>query len=238
MNGSITSDTTVGTSGTLAGSGMITGDVVVNGTTSAGNGNSIGTLGVVGTYSSTSGSATEVHVGGAGTTPGVNVSLVAASGAATIDGAVTVKAGQGTYAIGNQYTFLTGATVSGTYTGITDDLAFFDAVLGYTAGSAYFTLVQGVSYADLGTTPSTFRVGSYLDEVGPNATGDLAVLIDQLNQVSGAHANFALQQLTGRNLWLDGANRRAEHVDLFASALPTTAVQSVRWRGITSYSIP
>jgi uncharacterized protein with beta-barrel porin domain len=129
--------------------------------------------------------------------PGVNVNLVAVTGAATIDGDVNVKAGAGTYAIGNQYTFLTGSTVNGTYDGITDDLAFFDAVLGYTAGSAYFTLVQGVSYADLGTTPNTFNVGTYLDEVGPNATGDLAVLIAQLNQVSGADANFALQQLTG-----------------------------------------
>jgi autotransporter-associated beta strand protein len=195
VNGSITSATTVAALGTLAGSGTITGDVIVNGTTSAGN--SIGTLNIVGAYSSTSGSVTEVEIGGAGTVPGVNNDLVAVTGAATIDGSVNVIAGQGTYAIGNQYTFLTGSTVSGTYSSITDDLAFFDAVLGYTAGSAYFTFVQGVSYADLATTLNTFNVGTYLDVVGPNATGDLEVLMDQLNQVSDADANFAMQQLSG-----------------------------------------
>ncbi len=195
MNGSITSDTTVGADGTLAGNGTIIGNVIVNGTTSAGN--SIGTLSIVGNYSSTSGSVTRVEIGGTGTVSGVNVDRVAVTGAATIDGAVAVNSGAGTYAAGNQYTFLTGTTVSGTYSSITDDLAFLNAELGYTPDSAYFTLVQGVSYADVATTHNAFKVGTYLDGIAPTATGDTAVLLDQLNQVSSGNANSALQQLTG-----------------------------------------
>ena len=86
-------------------------------------------------------------------------------------------AAPGTYAGGSQYTFLTATNVSGTFSGITDDFAFFDAVLGYTSTSAYFTLLtNGHDYADLACTPNTFHVGTYLDEIEGSATGDLAHL--------------------------------------------------------------
>ena len=69
INGGITSGTTFGANDMLASAGTFIGDVVVNGTMSAGN--STGTLGIVGNYTSTSGSGTQVEIGGAETAPGV-----------------------------------------------------------------------------------------------------------------------------------------------------------------------
>ena len=196
VNGTITSNTTVNNGTRLGGTGTIVGSVVNGGTIAPGN--SIGTLSIQGNYISNGSSNLEVEVNAGGTTPGVNVDLIDIDGNAQLLGEVVVIAAPGTYTGGSQYTFLTATNVSGTFSGITDDFAFFDAVLGYTSTSAYFTLLSnGHDYADLACTPNTFHVGTYLDDIAGSASGDLAQLLQELDQVSDSEACYALEQLAG-----------------------------------------
>jgi len=196
VNGTITSDTTVNNGARLGGSGTIASNVGSGGTIAPGN--SIGTLHVAGNYAATAASTLEIEVNANGTTPGLNVDLLDVGGSAQLLGNVVVIAEPGTYPAGSQYTFLTATNVSGTFSGITDDFAFFDAVLGYTPTSAYFTLIDnGHHYADEACTINTFHVGAYLDEIAGGATGNLATLLQELDQVSESEACYALEQLDG-----------------------------------------
>lgn len=194
VNGSTTSNTTVATSSRLGGGGTIAGTVTNNGTIGAGN--SIGTLSM-NALNASSTSTVEVEINAGGTTPGTNVDLLNVANVAQLDGNVVVYAAAGSYTNGAQYTFLTAANVVGQFDSITDDLAFLDAVLGYTGTSAYFTLVGSNPYVNEATTRNTIAVATYLDTIAPGATGDLADLLNDLNQVPSSEANFALEQLTG-----------------------------------------
>ncbi|MGE3641918.1 MAG: autotransporter domain-containing protein, partial [Pirellulales bacterium] len=196
VNGTITSDTTVNNGARLGGSGTIAGNVINGGTIAAGN--SIGTLHIAGNYIANGSSTVEVEVNAGGTTPGVNVDLIDVDNNAQLLGNVVVIAAPGNYTGGSQYTFLTASNVTGTFSGISDDFAFFDAVLGYTSTSAYFTLLaNGNNYADMACTINTFHVGTYLDEISGSATGDLAQLLQALDQVRESEACFAMEQLAG-----------------------------------------
>src|SRR3546814_18202305 len=86
-------------------------------------GNSIGTLNVAGNIGFAAGSTYEVEVNAAG-----EGDLIAASGAATIDGgSVKVLAGAGDYRPQTDYTILTAdGGVSGTFTDVPPNPAFLD----------------------------------------------------------------------------------------------------------------
>ena len=96
--------------------------------------------------------------------------------------------------------FLIGDSVTGQFDDITDDLAFLDAVLGYSNTNAHFTLVgSGNNYADIACTPNTFHVGVYLEEIAGSASGDLADLLAALDQGAAA-ANLAVPGVNTNSL--------------------------------------
>ena len=201
LNGTNTSDTTINAGTTLKGTGSTTGNLDHQGTFAPGN--SIGTF-TANSYTSHSGSVFEVEINDDGIFPGTNNDLLqvtdgANGGVATLNGGtVDVKAAAGSYTAGTTYVFLIGDSVTGQFDGITDDLAFLDAVLGYSATNAHFTLVgSGTNYADMACTHNTFDVGTYLDNNSAGAAGSFADLLDDLNLVTTDEACFALEQLTG-----------------------------------------
>ena len=115
VNGSITSDVTVGAAGNLGGSGTIFGNVTNAGTLAPGN--SIGTLTVNGSFTQSAGSTYQVELNAAGQADRINV--VGAPGSAALNGGtVQPVLTPGTYGRSTTYTILnaTGG-VSGTYAG-------------------------------------------------------------------------------------------------------------------------
>src|SRR5204863_2790353 len=113
-------------------------------------------------------------------------------------GTVQVQAAPGNYTAGTQYTFLTASSVTGVFSGVITDLAFFNPLLGYTNNSAYFTLVpSGTAYAVIARTRQEFAVGTYLDILSPTASGDLQTVLDGINLLTEDQARAAFNQLSG-----------------------------------------
>ncbi|MFA9478781.1 autotransporter domain-containing protein [Phycisphaerales bacterium AB-hyl4] len=200
VNGSIAdSDFEVTGSGTLGGTGTVGNLLLSQGTLRPGN--SIGTLTVDGDYIHTSNATLEIEINDGGNQPGVNNDLVEVTGDATLQGGtVSVLAEPGNYKDGTQYTFLhaDGSVVS-TYDQITVNLAhLFTAELGYTHHTAYFTLLlNDTEYESLGLSGDQRGVGKVLDDLFPTATGDLAVLFNELAGLDDNDARNAIQQLSG-----------------------------------------
>ncbi len=197
VNGSITSTTTVDANGELGGNGTIFADVINNGTMAAGN--SIGTLNIHGAFGNNAIGSINVEINDAGNTPGVNNDLIDVTGNATLSGGnVNVISAQGNYTAGTEYTFLTASHLFGTFDSISDDLAFFDAELGYTGTSAYFTLIaNSTDYASVAATRNQHSVGTYLDSISSGAAGDLQVIFDEFQPLTNQQAQNALGQLSG-----------------------------------------
>ncbi len=197
VNGSVASDVYVDPGGELGGAGVITGNVSQSGRLAAGN--SIGTLTIDGNLGQTAGSTTEIEINDGGTTAGVNHDFVDVSGTAIVGGSVEVKAEAGNYTHGTTYTFLEAdGGVSGTYSGISDNLAFLDAVLIYNANNVQFMLQQNATdYAAVAATFNQRGVATYLDAHSIGASGDLQTLYDALNQLTNAGAQNAYNQLGG-----------------------------------------
>ena len=198
INGSVTSNTTVAAAGEIGGSGTITGDLTLNGTLAAGN--SIGTLTTTGTAQFNSGSTTEVEIQPA-TTPvaGTDNDLIVADSATISGGDVSVVGAAGTYSAGTVYTFLqTTNGVTGTFDSIIDDLAFFDAELGYDANSAFFTLVSSrTDFATVGGSGNRRTVGFYIDENSAGAGGDFGAVLDEFRMLTNSQVQSGLSQLSG-----------------------------------------
>jgi autotransporter-associated beta strand protein len=187
INGAITSETTVNSGGTLAGNGTITGNVTVNSGGTVAGGSSIGTLSITGNYTQAVGSFLEVEIQPAAnpTNPGVDNDLVDVTENVTLNGGtVNVKGANGTYTPGAEYVFLQhSGTRTGTFAGITDDLAFMDASLLYSAGNVAIVLqgaVIPVTFASQAATSNQLAVGAYLDSINTNATGDLKTVLDEM----------------------------------------------------------
>ncbi|QDU80440.1 Extracellular serine protease precursor [Polystyrenella longa] len=203
VNGSITSDTTVNSGAELGGNGTITGNLINNGTLATGN--SIGALNVIGTHTSNSGSSIEIELQpSANPVAGTDNDHLNVTGNAVINGGnVAVKGGgyinSQTFTNGAEYTFLSASGgVTGTYDSIADDLAFFDAILGYTGTSAFFTLqALETDFAALSQTGNQGSVGQYIDDNSQGATGDFGNIIDQLRFATNGQVNTALSQLDG-----------------------------------------
>jgi outer membrane autotransporter protein len=174
------------TGGTLMGSGTI-GSLAMNGGVVA-PGNSIGTLGVSGPVSFASGSTYRVEVDDAGQSDKITT-----SGAATLNGgSVVVHAVSGSYAATNQYTILTAAGgLTGTFAGVTSDLAFYTAALTYGASDVYLTLTgNSASFDSVAVTANQHGVAGALD-AGP-ASGTLAQAVRSLSTADVRRAFDAL----------------------------------------------
>lgn len=214
INGSVTSDTTIAAAGELGGTGTITGDVINNGTLAVGN--SIGTLTITGNAVSNSASTTEIEIqASASPVAGTDNDLIVADTATINGGDITVRGAAGTYTDGAKYTFLqTTSGLTGTYDSIVDDLAFFDAQLGYDANTAFFTLVSSqTDYASVGLSGNRRAVGGYIDDHFSTASGDFATLLDEFRTLTNAQVRSGLSQLSGdvygsgAQVWIQGTSQ-------------------------------
>ncbi|HEY1784876.1 MAG TPA: autotransporter domain-containing protein [Pirellulales bacterium] len=203
VNGSTTSNTTVDLGATLGGSGTINGDVINNGNVAPGDPT---TLTVNGNYSQGSGGNLQIQINNAGTTPGVNSSLLVVNGTANLGGTVEVQPASGSYAIGTRYIFLEATSLSGNFSGITlDNQSSMHATLGYgdiTVGGtlyadAYFTLANGGYFPAYAQTPNQLAVAAYIDAISANPNSGLQNLITTLDSLSPAGLRGALDQMSG-----------------------------------------
>jgi autotransporter-associated beta strand protein len=196
VNGSITSDVTVGSGGNLGGSGTIFGAVLNNGIVSPGN--SIGTLTVNGSYTQSPGSSYQAEANATGQADRINV--IGAPGTATILGGTVaaLPVAAGAYAPSTTYTILnaTGG-VTGTYAGVTSSLPFLQASLSYDANDVYLTLKPG-GFARGTATANQAAVGGVLDRSVAGASGDFATVIGTMATLSAAQGQAVMDAISGQ----------------------------------------
>ena len=216
VNGSLTSNVTVGAAGTLGGNGIITGLVTNNGIIAPGN--SIGALTINGNFVQSAGSIYQVQVNSAGQGDRIN-----SSGTATLNGGmvqVQVQAQSGTYARNTTYTILnaTGG-VSGTYSSVTSNFAFLTPSLSYDANNVYLLLFQNQgAFAAGAQTPNQYAVGTVLDRVNATATGDLNNVLNALSLLSNTQGPAALNAISGQP-YADFGTLNTKNGALFMNAL-------------------
>ncbi|GLI94262.1 autotransporter outer membrane beta-barrel domain-containing protein [Methylocystis echinoides] len=187
VNGQLGGTLEVLAAGRLMGTGTV-GDTIVNGTIAPGN--SIGTLNVAGDITFNGGSIYEVEASAAG-----EADRIAATGTATINGGtVRVLAGTGIYAPSIQYTILTANNgVTGTFTGVTSNLAFLTPSLTYDANNAYLTMTRnGVGFENVGVTPNQIATGGGVESLGGGN-----VIYNAVLNLSADQARDAFDQLSG-----------------------------------------
>ena len=192
FNGVTTGSATVFSGGFLGGTGTF-GELTNYGTISPGN--SIGTLHVIGNFTNAAGSSLNIQINDAGQSD-----KIAVGGNATLQGGtVNVLAASGSYTAGTKYTFLTASGgVSGTFAGVTDDLAFLDAKLVYDPNNVEILLQSNNnSYDSQAATPNQHAVAQYLDVQKGGATDDFATVLDNLNTLDGAGARLAFDAMGG-----------------------------------------
>lgn len=191
VNGSITSNTTVGAAGTLGGTGTITGSLANNGTVAPGN--SIGTAHLTGNYTQGAGGIFEVEVDDAG-----NEDLLAVTGTAAVDGTLRILPSAGSYSSGVSYTILSASGgVSGTFDTITVVYGggTLTPTVTYGANNILLLLSMGGTFADLGDTPNQQALGDLLQNaVG---TGELANIRTNLSSLTTAQQLAALDAISG-----------------------------------------
>ena len=195
VNGSLTSNVVVGTGGMLGGSGTLIGQLTSNGGVLA-PGNSIGTLTVTGNFVQTGGVyQVEVNSGGQN-------DKIVATGTATIGGGATVQvlAASGTYQRNTTYTIVTATGgLTGTYSGVTSNLAFLTPSLSYDANNVYLLLAQTTSaFASGAQTRNQYAVGTALDVASPTATGDFNTVLNALAGLDTQQGPAALDAISGQ----------------------------------------
>ena len=181
-NGTGTTPVTV-TSGVLQGSGTI-GNLTSNSTIEPGN--SIGTLNVSGAVTLGANSVLVIEIDAAG-----NNDKIIATGAVTTGGTLRVSPASGTYSTGQQYTIITGSSVSGTFSNITVLSCSGSASAAYGATSVTITF----SGCSVNLPKNQETVTNYINDISAGASGDLSTVITALNTLSGDAYNSALDSL-------------------------------------------
>jgi outer membrane autotransporter protein len=189
VNGSLASTVFVNSGGTLMGNGFIGGLVVGPGATVA-PGNSIGTLTVNGNVSFLPGSFYQVEANAAGQSD-----KIVASGAATLaGGTVQVLAENQAYARQTRYTILTAnGGVTGTFAGVTSNLAFLTPTLSYDPNDVFLTLNRNdITFASVAQTSNQRAVAGALDR-----SPLFSPLVQAVVNLTGASALRAFDALSG-----------------------------------------
>jgi autotransporter-associated beta strand protein len=197
VNGSLTGGVTVAAGGAIGGIGTISGPFVSNGGILA-PGNSIGTLNVNGSFAQ-NGTTYAVEVNAGGQSDLINVS--GAPGTATINGGtVQVLAQSGSYRQTTTYTILTATGgVSGTYSGVTSNLAFLTPSLSYGANNVLLTLTRSANaFASGAQTQNQLAVATVLDLVAPMAAGDFADAHAAMIGLTTGQGPAALDAISGQ----------------------------------------
>jgi outer membrane autotransporter protein len=194
INGSITSDVTVGAGGNLGGSGSINGAVTVLGTITPGN--SIGTLSVNGSYSQTGTYNVEVNSAG-------QSDRIVVQGAATIGGTLAVQASPGPYQRVTTYTILTATGgVTGSYASVTSSVATLTPTVLAGGNAVILTLLNSAAVlpgSDTGGfTANQQAVANALNQAGLTATGDLNTVMTALSLLSPGQVASIVDALGGQ----------------------------------------
>ena len=187
VNGSLASGVNVLGGGTLGGTGTIGGNVTVSGAISPGN--SIGTINITGNYTQNPGSTYQVEVGS-------QSDLINITGNATINGGTVAFQGVAG-ARATTYTIVTAAAgVTGTYSGLTSNLAFVTPSLSYDANNVFLTLQT--SFAGGGQTGNEIAVGGALDQIKDAASGDLDTVVTALANLDRRSGPSLLDVISGQ----------------------------------------
>jgi hypothetical protein len=149
-------------------------------------GNSIGTLNVSGAVTLNSGSVLVIEVDAAG-----NNDKIVATGAVTAGGTLRISPGSGAYSSSQQYTIITGSSISGTFNTITVLSCTGTASASYGSTSITITLSNCVFNAP----KNRETISSYVNDLSSGASGDLSTVITALNTLSGDNYNNALDAL-------------------------------------------
>ena len=162
VNGTLTAPTiTVDSGGTLSGTGMIAGVLVVNG--AVGPGNSIGILEAT-TAAFNAGSLLSVEV------DPTNADKLIVDGVATIDPGATVlvAAAAGTYTVGQRYLILDAGARVGDFGGVSDTSAFLDFTLDQSDPKQVWLQISRVGkFSDVALTPNQLAASKGLEELDP-----------------------------------------------------------------------
>ncbi len=187
-DGTVGGAISIGTDGTLAGSGAIGGLTVGAGGTFA-PGPGIATVPVNGNVTFEKGSTYQVETDASGLSDRLD-----AAGTVTIDGGtVEVLAGAGTYSPGTTYTILTGDSVTGAFDEVNSDLAFLSPILTYDPTSITLGLYRNdVDFADVTETRNTRATADAVQSLGNTNSVFLGVL-----PLNAAGARDAFSQLSG-----------------------------------------
>lgn len=182
---------TVASGGTLSGNGTIGGLTVQSGGT-VNPANSLGTLNVAGNVAFQSGSTYTVDA----TPSGAN--KIAATGTATLSGGTVNVNAIGDFTVNTTYTILTAGLVTGTFAGVSSNLAFLKPTLTYDATDVFLTLA---------TTSASFRGGSYTGNQNVIATvldnnlsagGDFGTVINTMLLLDTTAGPKALNAISGQ----------------------------------------
>lgn len=190
VNGSLAgSVVTVSGGGILGGSGAV-GGIVANAGAVIAPGNSIGTLNVPGSVAFAPGSVYQVEVN----TAGQSDRLVAGGSATLTGGTVQVLAGAGSYAPSTTYTILSAAGGrSGSFAGVSSNLAFLTPALSYDANNVYLLLQRNdVGFGKVGLTPNQQAAGGGIEGLGATSA-----LYGSVLTLSAPQARAAYDQLSG-----------------------------------------
>ncbi|RYG98756.1 MAG: hypothetical protein EON57_12275, partial [Alphaproteobacteria bacterium] len=186
--------------GTIATTGLWTGDITSGGRLEAGgsitgaviNSGTIALSGdlAVGSVSFGGGGYFDVDLDAAGAGE-----LLTATGAASLDGIVRIKAGSamtsGDYL--TPYVILTAASRTGTFDGVTTDLAFLTPTLDYTATTASVTLQRKAQeFEAVGVTGNQQAVAAEVEGLGEGNA-----LYDAVLWLTPEQAQAAFDQLSG-----------------------------------------
>ncbi|NQT11356.1 MAG: autotransporter domain-containing protein, partial [Planctomycetes bacterium] len=141
-------------------------------------GNSIGTINVTGDYVHDPSATYEVEINDSGQSD-----LIDVTGAATINGGtVDVQPEAGTYTWGMQYTILEGdGGVTGTFDTVTGSIEDVRLSLIYNPFDIQLLLMP--LYVTVAQTPNQNAVATVLDQMAVSPTGDVAVVLGQLDSV-------------------------------------------------------
>jgi outer membrane autotransporter protein len=196
VNGALGGATNVNSGGTLGGNGTLGNVNVMSGGVLA-PGNSIGTLTVNGNLTFSAGSIYRVETDAAGNADRINVNGNLSINGGTVD----VRAGSGNYARNTRYTILTNTGAqSGTFAGVSSNLAFLTPTLFYDANNVYLNLLSAnaPSYTSVAQTPNQRSVANYLNSFANNpGNAQAEALIRQIDNLSADQARNAFDALSG-----------------------------------------
>nr|BAA36467.1 serine protease homologue [Pseudomonas fluorescens] len=198
INGSITSDVTVGSSGVVGGSGHI-GSLYANSGGTVAPGNSIGTLNVAGDVSFAAGSTYAVELSA------TNSDRIVAGGKAILSGGTVTLAlensptlltqTQAESLIGRQYNILQAAGgITGSFGSVLPNYLFIGGTLNYAANGVQLDVARNANtFASVAVTPNQRSVAAAAEQLGAGN----AVYESLLSAPNAASAQGAFQQLSG-----------------------------------------